>query len=282
MRVYKKHTQKTACNYLIDSSIKDCFIVYCFEARYYRAPTFISRDPLMNEKPWLTPYHYCSNNPVGRIDPTGCEDGEFIANGKVIGNDGKNDGKLYVVNNASLPTASYRQTKKFIRQNSGNAAAFANNDIAYKNSTEIDASEENRQAMIDIVSQDNGKGGMYPANNREYGGKYNEKGKIIPLPPGAPGDVTQTDHLEYDPTNIFHSHASGTWSTSFDLLSNRQTYGEKYETLSWKQEPSKADINNCGNRTRYVFGMGNRTVYIYTREGVKATIPMNCFVNPLR
>ena len=76
MRVYKKHTQKTACNYLIDSSIKDCFIVYCFEARYYRAPVFTSRDPLMNEKPWFTPYHYCSNNPVGRIDPTGCEDWE--------------------------------------------------------------------------------------------------------------------------------------------------------------------------------------------------------------
>ena len=50
--------------------------MYYFEARYYRAPVFISRDPLMNEKPWLTPYHYCSNNPVGRIDPTGCEDWE--------------------------------------------------------------------------------------------------------------------------------------------------------------------------------------------------------------
>ena len=48
--------------------------MYYFEARYYRAPTFISRDPLMNEKPWLTPYHYCSNNPVGRIDPTGMSD----------------------------------------------------------------------------------------------------------------------------------------------------------------------------------------------------------------
>ena len=71
MRVYKNYTKKIAYNYLIDSGVKGCFIVYYFEARYYRAPTFISRDPLMNEKPWLTPYHYCSNNPVGRIDPTG-------------------------------------------------------------------------------------------------------------------------------------------------------------------------------------------------------------------
>ena len=34
MRVYKKHTQKTACNYLINSSTKDCFIVYCSEADF--------------------------------------------------------------------------------------------------------------------------------------------------------------------------------------------------------------------------------------------------------
>ncbi len=56
--------------------------MYYFEARYYRAPTFISRDPLMNEKPWLTPYHYCSNNPVGRIDPSGMMDDEYEFNQK--------------------------------------------------------------------------------------------------------------------------------------------------------------------------------------------------------
>ncbi len=58
---------------------------YYYEARYYNPPTFISRDPLMSEKPWLTPYHYCSNNPVGRIDPTGCEDWEpeITKDGKV-------------------------------------------------------------------------------------------------------------------------------------------------------------------------------------------------------
>ena len=73
MRVYKKHTQKTACNYLIDSSIKDCFIVYCFEARYYRAPVFTSRDPLFEKYFWMSPYAYCANNPVKFVDPSGCE-----------------------------------------------------------------------------------------------------------------------------------------------------------------------------------------------------------------
>ena len=48
--------------------------MYYYEARYYAPPVFISRDPLMNEKPWLMPYHYCSNNPAGRVDPSGMLD----------------------------------------------------------------------------------------------------------------------------------------------------------------------------------------------------------------
>ena len=47
---------------------------YYYEARYYAPPTFVSRDVLFEKKPWLTPYHYCSNNPVGRVDPTGMLD----------------------------------------------------------------------------------------------------------------------------------------------------------------------------------------------------------------
>ena len=49
--------------------------MYYYEARYMNPPTFISRDPLFEQKPWLSPYHYCSNNPVGRVDPSGMLDG---------------------------------------------------------------------------------------------------------------------------------------------------------------------------------------------------------------
>lgn len=31
MIVYKKHIKKIDYNYLIDSSVTDCFIAYCFE-----------------------------------------------------------------------------------------------------------------------------------------------------------------------------------------------------------------------------------------------------------
>ena len=59
--------------------------MYYYEARYYQPPSFTSRDVLFEEKPWLTPYHYCSNNPIGRIDPTGMMDWhpEITENGEV-------------------------------------------------------------------------------------------------------------------------------------------------------------------------------------------------------
>ena len=50
--------------------------MYYYEARYYKPPVFTSRDVMMDQKPWLSPYHYCSNNPVGRVDPSGMLDEE--------------------------------------------------------------------------------------------------------------------------------------------------------------------------------------------------------------
>lgn len=45
--------------------------MYYFEARYYRAPTFTSRDPLFEKYPSISPYAYCANNPVKYVDPDG-------------------------------------------------------------------------------------------------------------------------------------------------------------------------------------------------------------------
>jgi RHS repeat-associated protein len=45
--------------------------MYYYEARYYAPPTFISRDPLFEKYPFMSPYAYCANNPVKYIDPDG-------------------------------------------------------------------------------------------------------------------------------------------------------------------------------------------------------------------
>ena len=51
--------------------------MYYYEARYYKPPVFTSRDPMMDQKLWLSPYNYCSNNPVGRTDLSGKKDRPF-------------------------------------------------------------------------------------------------------------------------------------------------------------------------------------------------------------
>ncbi|MDR1792350.1 MAG: RHS repeat-associated core domain-containing protein [Bacteroidales bacterium] len=45
--------------------------MYYFEARYQSPPVFISRDPLFEKYPTLSPYSYCANSPLNFIDPTG-------------------------------------------------------------------------------------------------------------------------------------------------------------------------------------------------------------------
>src|SRR5690554_7380678 len=47
--------------------------MYYYGARYYdpRISIFISPDPLMEDYPNFTPYHYVHNNPIMFTDPTG-------------------------------------------------------------------------------------------------------------------------------------------------------------------------------------------------------------------
>jgi RHS repeat-associated protein len=61
--------------------------MYYYSARYYAPPTFISRDPLFEKYPSISPYAYCANNPVMFVDPDGRT--------KIPWFDKKNDKTLY-------------------------------------------------------------------------------------------------------------------------------------------------------------------------------------------
>ena len=75
---------------------------YDFSARMYdpMLPMFTSVDPLTEKKPWITPFAYCSSNPINRVDPYGMAD-YFNLKGDFIYNNNVEDGLKYMVINTS-------------------------------------------------------------------------------------------------------------------------------------------------------------------------------------
>ncbi|MFA7103330.1 MAG: RHS repeat-associated core domain-containing protein, partial [Bacteroidales bacterium] len=58
--------------------------MYYYSARYYAPPTFISRDPLFEKYPSISPYTYTANNPLRFVDPTGKSISEFDESGNYL------------------------------------------------------------------------------------------------------------------------------------------------------------------------------------------------------
>jgi hypothetical protein len=67
----------------------------------------------MDKKPWLNPYHYCSNNPVGKTDPSGKKDRPF--NGKkdkrITIQEGTETYVTYELNDKGKPVFSKKSQK---------------------------------------------------------------------------------------------------------------------------------------------------------------------------
>ncbi|WP_050701451.1 RHS repeat-associated core domain-containing protein [Dysgonomonas sp. BGC7] len=276
--------------------------LYDYSARYYEPAIrrFTTVDPLAEKFYFISPYAYCNNNPIKFIDPTGMSYGDFInEKGKIIGNDGINDGKLYVIKttekhfdsggaSAGISSKDKKETEKFIKDNSGNTAAFQSNSIAYDNSVEIEGSATVRQDMVTEISKDNGKGGTSNANNREYGGNI-INGQAVAATPG-PVSNPAVNNIAFiilsTGSPSYHSHPSGSVSTTTSNTSFNGTAssigGTTTITHSFNQAPCQPDINNTGSYTNYVFGRSTGKTYIHNYQGVQAILPTKKFVNPSR
>lgn len=74
---------------------------------------------------------------------------------------------------------------------------------------------------------------------------------------------TSTNETASTESRINHTHPSGV--------------GSKSDKDKWQQAPSATDIKNSNSMIRRVWGMGSKTIYLFNKDGVKATIPFSVY-----
>lgn len=80
-----QQTSSYASTYTFSAKEKDAESGYTyFGARYYsdNIMQWLSVDPMSDMRPGVSPYSYCQNNPIGRVDTWGMLDSVFIHGGK--------------------------------------------------------------------------------------------------------------------------------------------------------------------------------------------------------
>ena len=248
--------------------------LYDYGARWMDAALgrFTTIDPMCEKYYDISPYAYCAGNPVNLVDPDGRFIGDYLSDeGKLIGTDGINDGKLYVLKtskshfesegNAPVDGITKREKNRVIKEH----------DISNKdNFVEITGSKDIREAVVSMI-KDDGSGGTADNNNREYLVTFDKdiephETNLLYCKEGNVGnpavDRTISVMAGDSPDVVYiHTHPSG----------SRGVY-------SWSQAPSRTDVENTTTQ-KYVIGMGDKTVYIYNGNGINATLPLDVYKN---
>jgi RHS repeat-associated protein len=254
-----------------------------FGARYYNSDLgiWLSPDPLSDLAPHQTPYAYCSNHPINRIDPNGMWDGNYYtSDGTWLGWDGINDGNIYIV--ADYSDQSYV---------SGNTTNGLTTPLGAVPSAMELPNESVRHQMIDeLIEAD--KKNPFAEHGGLYGQKWNSKAndydpQYLEWAPSGPTTDPCPDNLKvigpdynaikvsgFRPSGAFHSHPSGTCATD----------GEPF-----KQPASRADLDNAVdnyakyngfamNKPSMAFSMKYSTVDLYDHKGSRATLTFDIFL----
>jgi RHS repeat-associated protein len=275
--------------------------LYYYGARYLD-PTgamWLSVDPMWEKYAGMSPYNYCAGNPVKLVDPDGEDYVFFEENGTEIGRIvDKNQERWYALRTTQTTDEMYGVddnpekgntdpiliseaivAKDFIQGNSGKDfksinkifrqeytnAIIDNFYVPIPNQMEADASF----AYIG----DDGSGGTdktNPNNNMEYGWNYrsvyNDRNKVV----GAESYYeSRSDHVG-NPRNDKNISVR---------YSNNHTHPSGVDgAYSWQQPPSRQDIDNSHiDDIRKVWGMRAKRIYLFDRNGVKATVPFSIY-----
>lgn len=111
---------------------------------------------------------------------------------------------------------------------------------------------------------------QYPGGNREFGWEIGIKDREYEYEIGTEGRNDRVYNI-FRPTIGDEMDPNSSNSLSVDSRRNHS-----HPSGQWAQPPSSTDINNS-NKIRYVWAMGNKTLYIFNNEGVLATLPFDIY-----
>jgi len=257
-----------------------------FGARYYDSglSIWLSVDPMSDKYPNMSPYNYCANNPVRFKDPSGLDYYDENANflGKSV------ESGVFVVTN----TAEINKIRE--NQDQGKSTEISEVPQAVK----LPSKTIRNEAATTVIAEDK-------ANpNREYSGYFGKTAsgsdKINWAEPGSEADPCGGE-ASCNPTNtknkndigtiwylegVFHSHPSGTKVIN-DFSNTNSVFGPSQSRCHFIQKPSEPDLNNAKSSifpVSYVIALGaadkgGQRVYIYNKDGLKASFPLNAFQN---
>jgi hypothetical protein len=240
-------------------------------------------------------YSYVFNNPLVFVDPNGQFADFYDQNGNRLGNDGNNDGKVYVVTGKNDADAIKKAGKKGGTTQVGSVqSAIELPSFAAREEmgAAVDRSNAPSQAAGDQTGGFHEEGGI-------VGTTSNGQEIVIPAAPGPASDPRTDKDAHIDPfsaanksqlndlasaTATYHVHPSGEIKESPKAPPGTVVIGGTEKTFNFIQPPSPHDISNAAQRTRdlgvstnVVLGARDKKAYIYNGSGVRATLPLDRF-----
>ncbi len=246
-----------------------------FGARYYDSKyvLWMSVDPMASSRPGLSPYNYCQNNPIARIDPTGMLDGDYYdQNGTKLGDDGIDDGKVYVANNGQTSNVQQNLTNgnyTAAQQGSTLLVGQAARATMVNQAQNVTAPDYETGGSVTTTTQ--GKHRALPAVDgaRVTTGRQNAYINVYAMSPNA-----NLNGIKGDVVTTYHSHPVGTSQISFNQPPS--------DFIDKNGKPA-GDIPNARTNPpvtagyHQVLSVKNNRVYIYNGSGVITSFPMNKF-----
>ena len=184
-----------------------------FGARYYHSDLsiWLSVDPLYDERPWITPYNYCQNNPIGRKDPTGLLDWEPDKNGNLIAEKGDNAQTLFTFLGISQTNAQQMINNQNIatETNNGSVSVKAGETLTLDNVYTRSINNSTSDLTVDVDISGTSQTGATPEDYYNCWGSAiaGSQGQEIQVGVGIPYPNIFDDKLVSDYTPITEANA---------------------------------------------------------------------------